>query len=302
MSHPWTRIAAAGIAVAGIIAAAVGSPSTMPAQPSDTIATVNGRRIPASAVQSMLLRDPSIVTPIIDQLVNDSLIDQEAERLRVTPTRDEMEGRKEQLMDLNQLTHLDGILRRHHETMADLEHDIRIWIETVKLLTPATKQPRMVQIRHILIRVTPAGGSALPSLQAHTDAEALAIVQNIQGQIKAGNKFNSLAKEYSEDLATRENGGSLGVAYEGGPFEDGPLMAALALTESGEMAAPVKTPEGYDLIQAVNTGTRHPASENALYANVAIEFRARQMTDAQTQAFVKSLRDRATTVNLYSGN
>ncbi|BDI29349.1 hypothetical protein CCAX7_14000 [Capsulimonas corticalis] len=273
-----------------------------PMKPKDVIATVNGRSICVSDAQAMLLQDPSLVTPVLDRLIDDSLIDQEAKRRYMTATTDEIEGRKEQLASLNGLSDLHGILRRHHETMADLERDIRVWIETVKLLTTDAKPTKMAQIRHILIRVTPSGNNAAKPNTSHTEAEALALGQSILTKIKNGEKFEDLAKKYSEDRTTRESGGDLGVVYEGGSFEPEIAAAALALTKPGEVAAdPVKSADGYHCIQLIGDGERHAKSQNALYANTMVVIRARHLTDDQTQALVKGLRNQAKIVNHYTG-
>jgi len=203
-------------------------------------------------------------------------------------------------MTLNRVPKLDNLLRRHHETMADLEHDIQVWIETVKLLTPDAKPPHMVRLRHILIRVTSDGQADPKPFRSHTDVEALAIIKTIQARIKDGRKFDELAKEYSEDPATRDSGGNLGIAYKDGPFEPAILTAALTLTRPGEMLpCAVRSPLGYHLIQAESTENNHPRSENPAYANITVEIRARSVTDAQMQDFVKGLRAKAVVVNHY---
>jgi len=289
-----------GAVLLGTPGFAASSEAPSPANSRTPIATVNGNPIPESALLSMLLRDPSVVNPILDQLINDALIQEEAKRQHAEAASDEIQGRKEQLMTLNRVSNLDNLLRRHHETMADLERDIQVWIETVKLLTPDAKPPHMVRLRHILIRVTADGQTVSKPFVSHTDVEALAIIKTIQARIKDGRKFNELAKEYSEDPATRDSGGSLGIAYKDAHFEPAVLAAALTLTWPGEMLpCAVRSPLGYHLIQAESTENNHPRSENPAYANIAIEIRARSVTDARMQDFIRGLRTKAVVVNHY---
>jgi len=275
-------------------------PSTV--HPNDPIATVNGISIPVSSVEAMAMRDPDTVNPIIEKLADDCLIDQEAKRQNAEATPDEIEGRKEQLMALNKVASLNNLLNIHHETMSDLEHDLRVWIETVKLLTPNAKPPEIMQIRFILVRVAPSGQAPSPSSVSRSDAEALVIIQNIKAKINEGANFDALAKDVSEDAMAKETGGDLGFVYDGSPFDPGALAAALTLKKPGEtIAAPVRTSDGYCLIQLVTTADLHPASQNAAYANIAVSIRSRSVTSAQIQSLVTDLRKTAEVVNHYAG-
>ena len=88
--------------------------------------------------------------------------------------------------------------------------------------------------RHILIN------------SAEEDSEAEADATEILARLEAGEDFQALASELSEDAGTRAQGGDLGWLSRGilvGPFED-----ALFAMEVGDFQGPIKTAFGYHII------------------------------------------------------
>ncbi len=79
------------------------------------------------------------------------------------------------------------------------------------------------------------------------DASALALAQQVLAQAKSGKDFGELAKQYSQDPGSAQNGGDLGWAERSTfvkPFGD-----ALFAMSVGEISAPVKTQYGYHIIR-----------------------------------------------------
>jgi peptidyl-prolyl cis-trans isomerase D len=79
------------------------------------------------------------------------------------------------------------------------------------------------------------------------DAAALALAQQVLAQAKSGKDFGELAKQYSQDPGSAQNGGDLGWAERSSfvkPFAD-----ALFGMKVGEIAGPVKTQFGYHIIR-----------------------------------------------------
>jgi len=111
-------------------------------------------------------------------------------------------------------------------------------------------RPEQVQARHILLKV-PSNVSSEREAEIRAQAEAL-----LQ-QLRDGADFAKLAQEHSEDTATAENGGDLGVFPQGqmvAPFDE----AVFAL-EVGALSEPVRTTFGYHLIRLddkIEAGTK----------------------------------------------
>ena len=76
--------------------------------------------------------------------------------------------------------------------------------------------------------------------------EALA-AQQVLAQVKSGKDFGELAKQYSQDPGSAQNGGDLGWA-ERSTFVK-PFADALFAMKPGEIAGPVKTQYGYHIIR-----------------------------------------------------
>ena len=94
--------------------------------------------------------------------------------------------------------------------------------------------PEKRHARHILIT-------------AKDDAAALALAQQVLSQAKSGRDFGELAKQYSQDPGSAQNGGDLGWA-ERSTFVK-PFADALFGMSVGELTGPVKTQYGYHIIR-----------------------------------------------------
>jgi peptidyl-prolyl cis-trans isomerase D len=79
------------------------------------------------------------------------------------------------------------------------------------------------------------------------DAAALALAQQVLSQAKSGKDFGELAKQFSQDPGSAQNGGDLGWA-ERSTFVK-PFADALYGMSAGEIAGPVKTQYGYHIIR-----------------------------------------------------
>lgn len=79
------------------------------------------------------------------------------------------------------------------------------------------------------------------------DAAAEKLAGEIHDRIVKGEDFAALAKEYSDDIGTRNKGGDLGLAAKGAYVPE--FEQALFALKKGEVSAPVKTEFGYHVIR-----------------------------------------------------
>lgn len=82
--------------------------------------------------------------------------------------------------------------------------------------------------------------------EAETAAETEA--KSIIAKLKKGEKFEDLAKEYSDDEATKEEGGNLGFINKGTYGSDAFDESAFSLKVGKYTTKPVKTTSGYEII------------------------------------------------------
>lgn len=111
------------------------------------------------------------------------------------------------------------------------------------------KNEKEVDVSHILIAYKDAEGADASVTRNAEEANTLA--KEVKTKLEEGGDFTALAKEYSSDTDTKDNGGKIEktVNGDGGhPYEF--EKAALAFEKEGEISEPVKTQKGYHIIKA----------------------------------------------------
>jgi peptidyl-prolyl cis-trans isomerase D len=100
--------------------------------------------------------------------------------------------------------------------------------------------PEQRQASHILVKV---------EKNANADAQKAALekAKAIETEIKSGKDFAALAKEKSDDLGSKSQGGDLGWLEKG--LTDPAFETALWAMKKGDISDPVLSPEGYHVIQ-----------------------------------------------------
>jgi parvulin-like peptidyl-prolyl isomerase len=171
---------------------------------------------------------------------------------------------------LDQLNKATGFTEADFRALAETDLLRQKLYDAVTADVPTTEEE--VRAQHILIRIVepqptptplPAGQptptpdpNAQPTPVPVTADEALARITEIKKQLDAGADFATLAKQYSEDTGTKDQGGELGWFGRGQmvkEFED----AAFAL-QPGQVSDPVKTQFGYHLIKVEERDPAHP--------------------------------------------
>ena len=142
--------------------------------------------------------------------------------------------------------------------------------------------PEQVRASHILILCKPE-----ETAEVHT--QKMAQIQAALALVKGGTNFADVARKFSEDPGSKEQGGDLGF------FARGRMMpefetAAFALA-TNQVSAVITTPYGYHIIKA----TERKASSEVAYANVKDKIEAelkKMQTQQLAQQYFKGLRDK----------
>ncbi|AMN46401.1 peptidyl-prolyl cis-trans isomerase D [Steroidobacter denitrificans] len=138
------------------------------------------------------------------------------------------------LPEMVDLQYLELTRARAEQAVEVTEQALREYYQQVK---DRYESPEQRHGRHILITVD----------DGVSDAQARDKAQELTAQIKNGADFAALAKAYSKDPGSAQQGGDLGWAQRGmfvGPFED-----ALFGMSEGETRGPIKTQFGYHVLQ-----------------------------------------------------
>ena len=207
----------------------------------------------------------NLKTQILDNLVVNTLLKQEAEKAGLKldeakyneavkqtldgMNKDEMlkkyyEDNKINEEYIKQMIKESMLAQAYHDDYisknAATEDEIKKYYEDNKATQFTDEQ---VKASHILIKTQDQDGNPLP--QDQQDA-AKAKIDDIAKKIKAGESFEALAKEFSQD-GSKDNGGDLGYFRKN---EMVPEFEQKAFSMNvGEISEPVKTQYGYHLIK-----------------------------------------------------
>jgi parvulin-like peptidyl-prolyl isomerase len=138
--------------------------------------------------------------------------------------------------------------------------------------------PELARVRHILVSPKVPGDEA--------DREARKKAMDLLGRIRAGEKVADLARRHSDDAATRDEGGDVGVFGRGTMLE--PFERAAMSLRPGDVSDVVKTEVGYHILESIDYVARRTEPLRYVYTNVAGAL-ATQRASEQTQAAADSL-------------
>ena len=130
--------------------------------------------------------------------------------------------------------------------------------------------PELVRASHILISPRDATPEA--------DREAKARADSLLGRLRAGEDFTAMAARVSDDPATKDNGGDLGLFGRGAMLVE-VERAAFAMRPGDLSPEPVKTAVGYHLIKVQDYVPMVAQPLAKIYADVA-EAAAREKADS----------------------
>ncbi len=135
-----------------------------------------------------------------------------------------------------------------------------------------------VKVRHILIKVDGNDPKA--------DAAAKAKAQDVLNQLHHGANFADLAKKYSDDPGSKEQGGELGFLKHGATVPEFD-QAAFSLPV-GQISGLIRTKYGYHILEVEEKQTAHTRPLSEVKTTIAALL-TRQMEGQQEQAFAQQL-------------
>ena len=155
--------------------------------------------------------------------------------------------------------------------------------EIVKDHPEAAHMPDQVTAAHILVM------AQKDSVTPEEDAAALAKINSIRERALAGEDFGALAKEFSEDPGSKDNGGE----YTFGRGRMVPEFEKAAFEqEIGVVGEPVRTSYGYHILKVSKRSLEHDVTFEEVADTIKDGLR-REAVAEKIQSYVKSLRDAA---------
>ena len=123
-----------------------------------------------------------------------------------------------------------------------------------------------------------------------TEAQAKAKIEEIQARLAKGEKFEALAKEFSQDPGSANNGGDLGFAGPG--VYDPDFETALYALNKDQVSAPVRTSFGWHLIKLLGVEAPQVPTFASLKDKLTRELKTQQVEQRYVEA-TKQLEDAA---------
>lgn len=243
---------------------------------------------------------------ILNQLVDEKLINQEAERLKIEISEKEVTLASREVRDRASLTEEqfervlaeDGLtIETYREKLRDEMKKMRLIDQEIKGKITVTKKeiddyykahgdeyeaPPEVRLQQILLLI-PA--------EAHSrEIEALrAKAEQILRAIRGGEDFNAMARRYSQDAAAA-SGGDMGVFRQGELYAT--LDEAAFSLAVGEVSSVIRTPTGFHILRVLTRKDRRLMTEEERREEIDDLLYNRKIEDAFKQ-WLKELKKRS---------
>lgn len=207
---------------------------------------------------------PQRLKDYLDAYINQMLLHKEAERRgldRREDIRENLEKYKKQLL-----------IRAIGQEITNQEFNEE---EIKRYYGENSKSFEQIRASQIFIKATPDGGI--------TEDDARAKAELITKRARAGEKFENLVEEFSDDPRSKRKGGDLGYISRGRlPLE---IENEIFNLKEGEISNPIETPNGFYIIK-VTQGTKIPPLEQ-VKGRIQLDLRKRIFSE-----YAKSLREK----------
>jgi foldase protein PrsA len=209
------------------------------------IAKINGEAISKDELYDVMVEQYGAAT--VDQLIADKIVVSEAKKEKVTITEEDLNAEVDKLKQSYGGDEVfDQMLASNNTSLDALKEDLKSYLTLRKLLEPQIEITDE-ELKTYFDENKDSLGEAEQVKASHILVEDEATAKDIKQKLADGGDFAELAKEYSTDEGTKENGGELGFFARGTmvtEFDD----VAFALPVN-EISDPVKTDYGYHIIK-----------------------------------------------------
>ncbi|MDQ0976484.1 foldase protein PrsA [Neobacillus niacini] len=233
------------VLVIAVLILAIGVSLSFALPKDKAVAKVDGEAINKDELYDVMVEQYGAAT--VEQLIADKIVASEAKKEKVTITDKELNEEVDKLKEsyggeevFNQM------LESNNTTVDALKDDLKNYLTIRKLLEPQIKITDE-ELQTYFDENKDSFGEAEQVKASHILVADEATANEIKQKLADGADFAELAKEYSTDEGTKENGGELGFFAKGTMVTE---IDDVAFTlPVNEISDPVKTDYGYHIIK-----------------------------------------------------
>ena len=285
-------------------------------------ARVNGKTIKDQDFNEIYLRflqqssaymtEEEMKAQTLEYLIESELVRQAVKEHKVEVSAAEIDRFLDEIKAYNQINTEEElkmlISQVGAKNLKELKEMLREILAEQKLYTKLGKEAKLevsedevkehyetIELSHILIAT-----DSLVTAEPSSPEAALKKAQEVYRKLQAGESFDDLAKEYSDDASNKERGGLLGtasIAYFKSVFVPEFVEAALKL-EAGEYSVPVKTQFGYHLIKVNERKLAQGEEWEEEKEKISDELFAQKFQMEKRQEWIKNLREKEAKIEI----
>jgi parvulin-like peptidyl-prolyl isomerase len=240
---------------------------------------------------------------VLERLIDDELILQQATDLKLSVTSEQVDQSIDEIKKQNNLDddQLREALRGQGMSMASYRADLKRQLLRYRVLNIAVGSRVSIsdeEVKAYYDRHMKTGGNAqvrashifvaIPDgADAAVVAEKQAQAQKLLERARGGEDFAKLAKQYSDDAATRGDGGDLGTF--GKDMLPKAIEELVFAMQPGEIAGPVRADRGFHVIKLVERKLKDAKPLAEVQDDIRIQLRQKEM-EKQTKTYLAELR------------
>ncbi len=285
------------------IAAVVGEEIILQSEVEERTAPFMGEIAALTTATQRTARSSAVRREMLDRLIDEHLILQQANELKLSVSSEEVDRSIEQIKRENNMTDavLMAELTKMGQTVGTYRQEIKKQILRYRVINIAvgskvavsdkevqeyyerhlkTGSNTQVRASHIFIAI-PDGADAA-AVKEKEDAAT-----KLLERAKAGEDFAKLATEHSQDPATRAEGGDLG--HFGKGMLPKPIEEMVFSMRVGEVRGPVRADRGFHVIKLIDRKVKDAQPLTDVKEELRNQLRQKEM-ERQTKNFVTELR------------
>ena len=285
------------------VAAVVGDAVVLASEVEERVAPMLGDVNQIQDPDKRAARSAALRREVLDRLIDDELILQQAAELKLSITNEQVDASIEEIKKQNTLNdeQLREALRGQGMTMSAYRADLKRQLLRFRVLNIAVgsrvnisdDEVRAYYERHmkdgsnVQVRASHVFVAIPENADAQVVAEKQAQAQKILERAKAGEDFGKLAREASDDAATRADGGDLG--YFGKDMLPKPIEEIVFAMKVGEVRGPIRADRGFHVIKLVDRKVKDPKPFDEVKDDIRMQLRQKDM-ERQTKSYLAELR------------